>query len=222
MDKNHRNREARLVEPPQEGPAPDQFTIDQHSSPGMNFFEPAVPEIPVRPHRQWPELYTLELSIIQEHLYELSTRCDDARTAFKAVLIDLETSTNFFLHPRPPLSHDRLTEYLHIYQATLAAGRAIFTPQEAYRNAILTLRLLVSDLQELLQPPGQGVQSDEMIDREDGIKEVLGELVSGVSQGRESASLATYLVCMRERLAIWGKEEQKLRAEAAGCVAALH
>jgi hypothetical protein len=185
---------------------------------------PALP-----PHREWPDIASLDVSEITNYLNCLNKRCATAWAAFDASLIDLETRMQLFLHTGTPTTSDEVTAYLSTFTATQTAGRNIFGPQEAYRNAIATLSLFVVELIHELPKQSEvrervevefEVESMKMNEFEDAAALVLKGLVDGISRGGERTALMTYVRTVRTRFCCSREQEDKLKKWADQCVKA--
>jgi hypothetical protein len=187
-----------------------------------------MPSIP--PHREWEDIATLELPAIMSHFHDLRKRCTTTRDALNAALIDLETFTQIFLSKHAPISSYDKGDYLNALANARVAGRSIFAPQEAYRSAITTLGLLVSDLIDVV-PVENNMKEDVRArfnkgmstadQKEEGVRKAMRGLADGRSKGYENFALVVYLDTAKQRSKNWYKEEKTFKAWAEECISEL-
>ena len=191
---------------------------------------PGAPETTLPPHREWEDLAELELPAITTKLRELTKRCATTRDALDNALIHLDTLTQIFLAKHSPMSSEDRADYLHTYTAAMTAGRGIFPPQEAYRSAITTLGMLVTDLIDVLPEKSTTkkrlrAEFDEGMmranEKEEGIRKSMRGLVDDTCKGGESYALAVYMAISRQRFKNWSAEEKRFKSWAGECVGAL-
>jgi hypothetical protein len=172
----------------------------------------------------------LDLPVIVNTLNILTNRCDAARVAFDDALIKFEISTHIFLAKTSHTSVEDVGDYIGVLTDALLVSRVIFAPQEAYRNALTTLGLLVTDLVELL-PKKHAVRKsmsaklDEGLTKADGAEQTIRELLRGLadpsSKGRESYGLVVYMDAARQRFGNWASEKECFGEWAGECISAL-
>jgi hypothetical protein len=142
-------------------------------------------------------------------------------------LDELEISTRMFLAQRPPTSPSGIAGYLNGLVKAQIAGRAIFVPQDAYRNALATLGMLAADMIESLPKTskdrkrlGDGLKLSftSANSDEEATREVFRGLTVEKTKGKESQALLVYIDTVRSRLEKWEAEEAKFREWAEGCV----
>ncbi|KAF1913962.1 hypothetical protein BDU57DRAFT_541335 [Ampelomyces quisqualis] len=186
-----------------------------------------APQTVLAAHREWDDVGTLELSTIVVHLTDLINRCAATRHALDEAMTVFEISTHIFIAKLPPTTSDGIARYLNELVKAQIAGRAIFAPQEAYRNALTTLGMLAADMIEALPKKSKdrkrlsdglkrsmsGANTDEQTARR-----VLRGLAGQTSKGGERHSLLVYMETARKRLTRWKVEEAKFKEWAEECV----
>jgi hypothetical protein len=178
-------------------------------------------------HREWDDVATLDLPTVVNYLSGLVNRCAAFRKALDEFLTDFEIATHIFIAKQAPMTSAGIADYLNGLVKAQIAGRAIFAPQEAYRNALTTLGMLAADMIAALPKMskdkkrlGDGLKrslshSDE--DEED-VRGVLRGLAEQTSKGKERHSLLVYMETARRRLAKWKAEEAKFKKWAENCL----
>jgi hypothetical protein len=161
----------------------------------------------------------------------LTKRCAVARIALHEALTDFEFSTHTLL---AETSYNKLVEdipaYLGVFRNAIVVSRTIFPAQEAYRSALTTLGMLITDLVDVLPEKcavkksmkenlGPGLKKADKV--EQGIRTLLGALADPANKGRERYGLMVYMNTVRERFENWGVEEARFRAWAGECIGAL-
>jgi hypothetical protein len=161
----------------------------------------------------------------------LITRCAGARIALHEALTKFEISTHMFLGET---SYNKLVEdvpaYLGVFTNALVVSRTIFAPQEAYRNALATLGMLVADMVEML-PAKCAIKTsmNEKLGRElkkadvaeQGVGSLLRALADPVNKGKENYGLVVYMNTVRQRFNNWAMEEARFKEWAGECIGAL-
>lgn len=197
--------------------------------PATPTFVPTAAKAAFPAHREWPDLSTLNLSSLIERLDTLKERCATARTKLNASLLHLNKLIKAFTGPQDLTSSSSIAAYLTTYLTVLDYSLAIFPLQEAYRNAITTLGLFVTDLVDEL-PEESALRKrlrrefDEGMVRadraEDGVREGLVGLGKGV-KGEEWIGLGVYMRLVWERVGSWGGEEKRMGEWGRECVEAM-
>jgi hypothetical protein len=172
----------------------------------------------------------LDLPVIVNTLNILTNRCDVARAAFDDALTKFEISTHIFLAKTSHKSVGDVGDYLGVLKDALIASRTIFAPQEAYRIALTTLGLLITDLVELL-PKKHAVKKSVSAKLDDGlakadkaeqtIRQLLTGLADPASKGRESYGLVVYMNTARQRLGNWASEQERFQEWSGECISVL-
>jgi hypothetical protein len=172
----------------------------------------------------------MDLPAIANHLSVLTTRCAAARIAFHDALTKFEISTHIFLAKTSHTSVENVANYLGVFTNALLVSRAIFPPQEAYRNALTTLGMLIKDLVEVL-PKRHTVKKsvaakleDELAkadSAEQAVRQLLRGLADPASKGKESYGLVIYMNAARQRFRNWEVEEARFKEWAGECIGAL-
>jgi hypothetical protein len=131
-------------------------------------------------------------------------------------------------------SYNKLVEdvpaYLGVFTNALVVSRTIFAPQEAYRNALTTLGMLITDLVEML--PAKCAVKKSMTEKlgpglktankaEQGVRSLLRALADPANKGKENNGLIVYMNTVRQRFDNWATEEAKLKEWAGECIGAL-
>lgn len=202
-------------------------TLDVLKAPiPMTKSDPVIPA-----HREWEDLAALNQRAITKQLQTLKNRCATTRDTLDNTLTTLEISKHMFLGKSTPTSSAEIAEYLDTFTKAQIAGRAIFTPQDAYRSAVTTLSLLVIDLADML--PEKNVVKDRVVSQvkmgmkkaeqdEESARTMLRGLADHMSQGRERHALVAYLENVRLRIKNWGVVEANLKNWARECLKELH
>lgn len=190
---------------------------------------PATPKptIAFPAHREWEDVATLDLPSIVAQLTGLINRCAATRKAMGKALYELEIYTRIFLAQQPPTTPSAIAGYLNDLVKAQIAGRAIFAPQDAYRNALATLCMLAAEMIESL--PKKSKDRKRLGDglklslasanyHEETTREVLRGLAVETSKGKERHALLVYIDTAQSRLKKWEAEEAKFREWAEGCV----
>lgn len=182
--------------------------------------ESPSPPRPLPPHREWDDLSTLAHSEITTHMHALTQRCKTTHEALTTALANLRLSTQLFLAVHRPLTHAQVTAYAAAYAAAQTAGRALFAPQEAYRSALATLGMFVSDVIDAL-PRASAVKERLKRELDEGMHEANGKeeevrtamrrLAEETRKGGERFGLAVYVGCVGERERNWTVLEGRLR-----------
>jgi hypothetical protein len=164
------------------------------------------------------------------HLRDLTERCTITCDAHNAALFHLEMSTQILLSKHSPISSRDMDDYVSAFTKARFAGRNIFVPQEAYRSAVATLGMLVSDLVDVL-PADSDIKEDVRArfnegmsaagENEENVRKVMRGLADERSKGHESFALVVYLNTARQRLKNWDEEEKRFKAWAGECIGEL-
>ncbi|KAF2823275.1 hypothetical protein CC86DRAFT_384658 [Ophiobolus disseminans] len=191
---------------------------------------PTAPLSTVPPHRKWVDLSILEFPAVTTMLNDLTERCAFIRSFLDNALTDLETVTQIYVSKYAPMSIEEHEDYTRSFSAAIAAGRRIFPPQEAYRCALTTLGMFVTDLIDAL-PENSRVRQRvrkafeegmaEANGKEEGIRKSLRGLVTNTSKGGESYALAVYMDMAQQRLTNWSAQEDNFKTWASECMVAL-
>jgi hypothetical protein len=161
----------------------------------------------------------------------LTKRCAVARIALHGALTNFEFSTHTVL---AETSYNKLVEdvptYLGVFRNAINVSRTIFPAQEAYRSALTTLGMLITDLVDMLpkncaakksmeEKLGSGLKKTDKA--EQGVRTLLSALADPANKGRERYGLMVYMDTVRERFENWGVEEARFRVWAGECIGAL-
>jgi hypothetical protein len=180
-------------------------------------------------HREWPDLFDLELPAITDHLQRLKQRCTHTRVALDTSLTHFDALTQSLIGEQSINSSQDVANYLLNFKIVLETSRGVFPPQEAYRAAITTLGLFVTDLIDVLPRKSElwkrmRPEFDNGMLRanlaEDNIRTSLRGLVT-TRKGEERYGLALYLHLMHERVKSWDEEEGRFIEWAKECVVAM-
>jgi hypothetical protein len=181
-------------------------------------------------HREWVDLFDLDMPVILAHLRSLTLRCATMRAALSTAVTELDILMQSFLNKHALTSSEDIANYLRTFNIIVDVGRGIFPPQEAYRSAITTFGLFVTDLINLL-PKGSPLRTrmraefdKDMVGadaQEEAVRKLIRDLVHGTCKGGERYALAVYLGIMRQRFKNWSAEEERFNARANECVVAL-
>jgi hypothetical protein len=180
-------------------------------------------------HREWPDLFGLELPVITDHLQHLKQHCTHTRVALDNSLTHFDALTQSLIGEQSINSSKDVANYLHNFKIVLEASRDVFPPQEAYRAAITTLGIFVTDLIDVLPRKSElwkrmrPAFDDGMLRAnlaEDNIRTLLRGLLN-TRKGEERYGLALYLHLMHERVKNWGEEGGRFNEWAKECVVAM-
>jgi hypothetical protein len=146
-------------------------------------------------------------------------------------LTKFEISTHMFL---AETSYNKLVEdvpaYLGVFTNAIVVNRTIFAPQDAYRNALATLGMLIADMVEML--PAKCATKKSMKEKlepglkqadkeEQGVRTLLRALADPVNKGKENYGLIVYMNTVRQRFDNWAMEEARFKEWAGECIGAL-
>jgi len=163
-------------------------------------------------------------------LGDLTARCATTRVLLDNALTNLVTIIQIFLSKHSPMSDTEHADYHRAFKTAIDAGRSLFPPQEAYRSAIATFGMLISDLIDALPKKSvvrkrmrkefdEGMVQANM--REEGVRKSMRGLVDGTCKGGENYALRAYMSIVRQRLGNYGSEEERFKAWADECRVAL-
>jgi hypothetical protein len=128
----------------------------------------------------------------------LTKRCAVARIALHEALTDFEFSTHTLL---AETSYNKLVEdipaYLGVFRNAIVVSRTIFPAQEAYRSALTTLGMLITDLVDVL-PEKCAVKKSMKENLGPGLKKA-----DKVEQGYQDASGCTCGSREQGQRALW-------------------
>lgn len=191
---------------------------------------PLEPSDVLLPRRDWENLAALKLPDILAHLDTLTKRCAGSGQAFDDALIELEINMHIFIAKGSPSSIEEKEAYLSALGKARLASRAIFPPQQAYRLAVSTLGILVTEMIVVSSSRNPSMQdmgaklvgSKGSADKEEeGIRELIRKIAHHTGKGLESHGLLTFLDAARQRFQNWKAEEEKLKALARQCIGAM-
>lgn len=177
-----------------------------------------------RPLRDWDDLSNLKTRVIRKLLNVLKERCAIARDATDDSLTTLEISTYVFNSDHDPFEPAAgFPKYMKALNKAKLAGRALFPPQTAYRDAITALNMLVTDLVDLLPKnhPEKKRISSELNEGRSKARQDEEMVQKTLHPGNTSLKPMTYVATARMRFVNWAKEEEKLKAWAEECMDAL-
>ncbi|KAH3949101.1 hypothetical protein HBI56_003430 [Parastagonospora nodorum] len=174
--------------------------------------------------RDWDDLSNLKPRVVRKLLEALKDRCTTARDAIDDSLVTLEISTHIFISEHDPFEPAAgFPKYTKALNKAKLAGRALFPPQTDYRDAIMALSMLVTDLVDLFP---KDHADKERISRElnqGKLKAQQDEEMVQKALHPDNTGLKpmTYVATARMRFDNWSKEEEKLKAWAEECMDAM-
>jgi len=189
-----------------------------------------IPQALLPAHREWSDLFGLEIPAITGHLHSLKQRCTTTRAARDTALTSFDTLLQSFINPQDINSPEYVANYLRSFKVILEASRSVFPPQEAYRAALTTLGLFVTDLIDVLPRKSELWKQmrpdfDDSMARanyaEEGVRKAIRELGKNSCKLERRDALQAYLHLMQERARNWGEEEARFKDWADECIMAM-
>lgn len=181
-------------------------------------------------HREWPDLFSLDLPAITDYLNNVNQRCITTRVTLDTSLTRFDALMKSFIAPQSIESYEDVDNYRGNFKLVFDASRNIFPPQEEYRAALTTLGLFVTDLINLLPKNSELWESlrlefDDGMQRanfaEENIRKSIRELGDNSRKLEKRYALGLYLYLMQERVKSWSEEEERFKEWAKECVMAM-
>lgn len=164
-------------------------------------------------------------------LADLLQHCHTTRQDYSDAITGFEMHNQIFLSGHGPMSKEDRDQYMRSYNAALTSARALFEPQEVYRNALSKLKLFTSDVIDSM--PSRMSKDRRLLKRdhemsmavskekEEVVREMMRQLHANMKYVQTSTSLANYIQTMRKRLRNWQDDEETVEKYAKACLGAL-